>query len=64
MNVITPEQFGEVVLVCWKAFFFGAVVAVWVGKLFADATVSLIFEFLWRWPRWRRFRRAARKVMA
>jgi hypothetical protein len=59
LNALTPEQLAVLfgVLVC-SAF------AWWLGGLFAYLSREGVFLFLRRSPRWRRFDRAMRKVMA
>jgi len=58
MTGVTPDQVAEAVAACWNGGFTGAVVAVFVGGLFRDASFHFLFLFLRRLPAWRRFDRA------
>lgn len=64
MNVITVDQlmhFAAVFLMCAGVFsFLASVIGIW----FARASYDCLFLFVSRSPRFRRFDRAMRKVMA
>jgi len=64
VSVLTPEQFAQVMYAVWTVCFATGLLGVLIGCALASNVVNLFALWLWRRSRrWRRFNRAAQKVL-
>jgi hypothetical protein len=64
MSIVSIEALAYAIIRISVFAFFGSFVAGWCGRFFGGLSFHFVWLFLQRSPRWRRFDRAMRKVMA
>lgn len=67
MSVLTPDQLAQLMYAVWTVCFATGLLGMLIGYAVASNAINLFALWLWLWRRsrrWRRFNRAAQKVLA